>query len=123
MMERIRKNEFPVKVGKKEDLHNLDEYQVRYIDYPEHVDYIARKIDENMGSIEDTDPLVIGLGAKKAIGSDRSRIGGRHTQKGILKSKHAVDIHVIYIYNVMYIYICIYIYIYTSIYIYVYIYI
>jgi hypothetical protein len=91
MMNRINNNEFEVKIGKKEDLNNLDEYQVRYIDHPEHVNYIARMIDENMGSIEDTDPLVIATNAKDAIGSNRSRIGGRHTQKGILNSKHAVE--------------------------------
>lgn len=91
MFRRISNGEYDVKYGSKKELQNLDGYQVRYIDHPEHVRDIADAIDENGGSIEKTDPLVIATGVKDVFGSDKIRIGGRHTKQGILKSKHATE--------------------------------
>ena len=91
MLQRILNDEFEIKTGEREELGKIDSYQVRYIDYPDHVQYITDMIDENGGSIEKTDPLVIATGAGTVIGSDQSRIGGKHTTDGILGSKHATQ--------------------------------
>ena len=91
LLERIFNGEFEVKVGKKEELLDLEGYQVRYYDHPEHVRYISDMIDENGGSIEKTDPLVIATGAEDVLDGTRVRIGGRHTKEAIEKSKHATE--------------------------------
>ena len=83
--------EFDVKFGKKEELTDMHTFQVRYQEYPDRIQYIADRIEENGGSIEYTDPLVMAIGAEDVLGFDRVRIGGKHTQKGIQKSKSATQ--------------------------------
>ena len=91
MFERIKNGDFDIKFGPKDDLLTLNWKQVRYVDYPEQVQYISEMIHEKKGNIEDTDPLVIVTGAHRALGFKRGGINGRHTKEGILKSPKATQ--------------------------------
>ena len=65
----------------------------RVAEYPEKIRYIANDIDDEMGDISFTKPLTIAIDENDVcgIGETEFRINGKHTQRGILKSKHGID--------------------------------
>jgi len=73
-------------------LKKLKGVQIRVVEYQDKIKYIANSIDDEMGAITHTDPIVVGIDENDVcnVGSVEQRLNGRHTQKGILKSKHAV---------------------------------
>ena len=78
-------------------LKKLKGVQIRVVEYPDKIKYIANSIDDEMGAITHTDPIVVGIDENDVcnVGSVEQRLNGRHTQKGILKSKHAVGAKII----------------------------
>ena len=78
-------------------LKKLKGVQIRVVEYPEKVRYIAQSIDDEMGALTHTEPIVVGIDRNDecGVGSEEQRLNGRHTQKGILKSKHAVGGNII----------------------------
>ena len=86
-------NHFVIEEVDRDYLKNLKGTQAaRVAEYPEKIRYIANDIDDEMGDISFTKPLTIAIDENDVcgIGETEFRINGYHTQKGILKSKHAV---------------------------------
>ena len=85
---------FEIEIVDKEYLKNLVGTQAaRASENLDKIAYIANDVDDEMGDTSYTKPLTVAIDENDVcnIGKTEFRINGFHTQKGILKSKHAVD--------------------------------
>ena len=85
---------FEIEIVDRGYLKNLVGTQAaRASENPDRISYISNDIDDEMGDTSYTKPLTVAIDENDVcdIGKTEFRINGLHTQKGILKSKHAVD--------------------------------
>ena len=90
LVARIEAGEFKVPNRPIEDVMDIEHLQVRHFELdPDHVRYIANSIDDFMGDIKYTDPLILYEGR----GTDSGEVlgDGNHTRAGINKSKHGKE--------------------------------
>ena len=90
--EKKGKEVFTIEEVDRDYVKNLKGVQVRVQEYSDKIKYIADSIDDEMGDISYTNPIIVGIDRNDVcgVGNEEQRLNGRHTQKGILKSKHAV---------------------------------
>tara|TARA_R100000005_G_C4947609_1_gene169477 strand:- start:59 stop:967 length:909 start_codon:yes stop_codon:yes gene_type:complete len=88
LIEKIDNGEFKILTMSVDEIKNIQSRQVRFMDDPEMVKYIAEKIDKNGGSVDMTDPIKLFT----AKDGKREIIGGNHTKAGILSSKKATEV-------------------------------
>jgi len=87
---RIKAGEFRAPNRLIEEVMEIQNLQVRWFELePNHVKYIADSIDDLMGDIMYTDPLLLFEGRGKD--GDELLGNGNHTRAGINKSKHAKE--------------------------------
>ena len=79
LIEKIDNGEFKILTMSVDEIKNIQSRQVRFMDDPEMVKYIAEKIDKNGGSVDMTDPIKLFT----AKDGKREIIGGNHTKAGI----------------------------------------
>lgn len=90
LVTRIQAGEFNAPNRPIEEVMEIQNLQVRWFELePDHVKYIADSIDDLMGDIKYTDPLLLFEGRGKNGGEILG--DGNHTRAGINKSKHGKE--------------------------------